>query len=71
VGKSVRGARLDDTGTVMSGRPDPNQSSVSGISAYGSHLISSHWLTPTGNNTLKSGELMTTVADMAGPNVVR
>jgi len=62
---------LDDTRTVMTGQPDPDQSIVSGISACSSHLLSSHRQTPTGNNTFKSGELTALVADMARPNVIR
>jgi len=41
-GKVGEGARLDDTGTVIIGRPDPDQSIMRGISNWGSHLLSSH-----------------------------
>jgi len=71
VGEVGKRARLDDTGTVMTGRPDPDQSIVSSISAWGSHLLSSHWATLTGYNTLEVGEVLAMMAGMARPIVAR
>jgi len=70
-GKIVEGARLDDTGIVITGRPDPDQSIMRGISNCGSHLLSSHWATLTGYNILEVGEVLAMMAGMARPIAVR